>query len=118
VTLGDIGATLRGHARPETIPSGSNVMVHAALTIPRPPGYNGAPLPYYFCNVDPDGSFLFDSVVPNDYTLNVTAEKPGKDRWDDIVVAAAGTTVTVPDNADPLAPIDLPEMILTPSAQP
>jgi len=71
---------------------------------------------YYAVAVGADGSFSLDSIPPGEYNLNVTATKPkpGSDSWNTIPVASGNTTITVPENASPYAPIGISDLILKP----
>ena len=65
-------------------------------------------------SVNPDGSFVVDSVPAGDYNLSLRAAPP----YDSSFGPPTGpnisqtVTVTVPDNPDPGSPIDVGEVVL------
>ena len=69
---------------------------------------------YFGVAVNADGSFSLDSIPPGEYTLSITANKPGRDPWNSTPVASGSATVTVPESASPYAPIGISDIILTP----
>src|SRR6266446_2785810 len=67
-----------------------------------------------------DGSFLVDSVPPGSCSLKLNASPTGKRsvRWKAGRPTLTRTTeLTVPDNPDPLVPIEMGEIILSAPAK-
>ena len=61
-----------------------------------------------------DGALSLDSIPPGEYTLSVSANKPGNQPWQQQAVASASITITVPASASPYAPIAISDIILKP----
>ncbi len=132
VALGDSGAVLQAHVSYETPPAESeslNISGRLNTQMPTPPRFSDpAEAQAYFSSpewkertkqsrnfavtVNADGSLTLDSVPPGTYTLTLTAAKPGTQPWEQQPVAESKTTVTIPENPNPLTPISLGEIIL------
>jgi hypothetical protein len=67
---------------------------------------------YYAVAVAADGSFSIDSVPPGSYTLDINASRPGNGPPMMSPVASGSLDVMVPDNPDPLTPIQIGEVVL------
>jgi len=133
VEIGDSGASVRGRARLETPPSDSgDVIIIARLNqqLPFPTGMSHeelqaylespersrqmAALRHYVAKGNSDGSFVFDSVAPGDYSISVNASRTGESPGTGLPFAAGRATVTVPDGAGPDTTINLDEIVLKP----
>jgi uncharacterized GH25 family protein len=132
VTLGDSGAVLQGTVRFETPPADGevpNIQGTLSSQMPNMPSFNSSAEAQAFFNspewkalnqqrkfyaiaVNADGSFNVDDVVPGTYSLNISARKGGDQPWSHPPIAQGQTTVTVPDSANPLAPIYIGEIVL------
>lgn len=69
---------------------------------------------YYGVAVNADGSFTLDSIPPGEYTLTISANKPGRNPWEGTPIATGNMTITVPEKASPYAPIGISDLILKP----
>jgi hypothetical protein len=68
---------------------------------------------YFAVAVAPDGSFTIDSVPAGSYALEINASRPGNGPPIGGQAVASGTLeVTVPDNPNPLTPIQVGEVLL------
>jgi uncharacterized GH25 family protein len=137
VTLGDTGAVLRGTVRFQTPPTnGVHLTVSGNLSGPPPqaPAFStpaeaqaywrspqGRAQQQQFQNwavaANPDGTFQLDSIPPGNYTLNMSAQPDTQRGWSP-PVAQGYISVSVPDNADPLNPIMVGEIVLRPLPPP
>jgi hypothetical protein len=135
VKLGDAGALLKGTVRFETPPADGEVPnIEGTLSSQTPnlPSFNSSAEARAFYSSpewkelnklrknyaiasSPDGSFTVDNVVPGTYSLNITARKGGDQLWMHPPIAAGQTSVTVPDSANPLSPINIGEILLRPT---
>jgi len=135
VTLGDSGAQIKGHVRLETPPAeGEPLTITGMLntSMGKPPVFNSPAeaqafyqtpewralmkqQKYFALVVNPDGSFLIDSVPAGSYTLRLNASPPGSGPFGRPggPMATRTTELTVPDNPDPLVPIEMGEIILS-----
>ena len=133
LNLGDSGAVLRGFARlPNAATDSELIIISGSLSTKmpdHPPFSSPAESQAYFGSdewkarvkasqhfgiaIGDDGSFLVDSVPPGTYNLQLSAAK-GANRPFENLVASGNMLVTVPDDNDPSAPIDLGEILLTP----
>lgn len=131
VTLGDTGAVLRGTVRFQTPPTnGVHLNISGNLSAPPPqaPAFNspadaqaywrspqGRAQQQLFQNwavaANPDGTFQLDSIPPGNYTLRMSAQPDTSRGWS-APVAQGSISVTVPDDADPLNPISVGEVVL------
>jgi hypothetical protein len=124
IYLGDNGGVIRGRARVQNPPVDQPLSISGNLEskFPAPPP-GGSPAELrarmtqsrgFPVSVNPDGSFLVDSVPAGDYNLSLRAAPP----YDSSFGPPTGpnisqtVTVTVPDNPDPGSPIDVGEVIL------
>lgn len=134
ITVGTAGAVVRGRVRLENPPTGEewNMTGYLRTRGPKVPevftsqgqaeDFFASPewvehlktQKHYPVNVAADGSVLLDSVVPGIYTLSVNAEVPGDQPWNSKTIASGSTEVTVPDQSDPLTPIQVDELVLKP----
>jgi hypothetical protein len=132
VALGDTGAVLKGHVRFETPPAdGQSLNVSGNLSSPMPstPSFNSSAEAQAFFNTPEwkaavmehpnfavvagaDGTFTIDSVPPGTYWLNLSARKASSQPWKEKTLAEGRTSITVPDDANPLSPIDIGEIVL------
>jgi len=132
VTLGDSGAVLKGTVRFETPPADGevpNIQGSLSSQMPTMPSFNSSAEAQAFYNtpqwkelmkqsknygiaVGADGSFSVDDVAPGTYSLNIFARKGGDQSWSHPPIAQGQTTVTVPDNANPLSTINIGEIVL------
>ncbi len=138
VALGDSGAVLKGRVTFETPPvEGEKLTLSGTMntTMPeQPPSFANAEAAQAFFNspewrakvkqakhfgvtVNADGSLMLDSIPAGNYTLNVSASKPGGQPWESTPVAQGQTTVVVPENASPYQPIYIGDIILKPAPQ-
>src|SRR6185369_1834788 len=70
--------------------------------------------------VNLDGSFLIDSVAPGSYALRLSAYPPGSSPFGSgrMTPTATGTaTITVPESANSLMPLDMGEILMSPPRQ-
>jgi uncharacterized GH25 family protein len=138
VNFGDDGAVIKGQVRLETPPAdGEALQFEGSLNTkrPTPPNFATAEetraffqseewkaqmkqMKNYGVTVNADGSFTADSIPPGEYTLSVTANKPGSDHWRTTPVASGSTTIFIPESASPHVPINLSEIILKSGGQP
>jgi uncharacterized GH25 family protein len=135
VMLGDSGAVLRGTVRFQSPPTNDAPLVISGRisgATPQPPNlssstdqqtYLNSPerqalirrLRGYFFLVNADGSFQVDSVEPGSYWINASARPDGNRPFADLPLAEATLLFTVPDNADPMNPIFVGEIVLKPT---
>jgi hypothetical protein len=136
INLGDTGAVLRGTVRFQVPPTNDvKLAISGNLSggAPRLPAFNSPAETQAYINspewkaqmrvaknyafkVTPDGAFQIDSVVPGSYSLRVSAQVDGDRPWMNSPVAEGNISVTVPDNANPLNPISIGEVPLSPIA--
>jgi hypothetical protein len=137
LNLGDSGAIIQGRARLQTPPeNGEQITLGGSLNTSLPPAPAAFNSPeearaffsspewaalrktqkYFGVVVNPDGSFVVDSIPAGTYGLQINAAKPkpGGQPWETIPVASGQTLVTVPDTPNPQVPISVGEIILTP----
>jgi hypothetical protein len=134
VTLGDSGAVLRGTVSYQSPPSNGaslNISGRVFNAVPQAPVFSSSTegeaylrspewqaqikrMRNYFFTVNPDGSFQVDSIEPGSYTIDVAARTDG-DFFMSPGVAQGIIQFTVPDNADPMNPIAVGEIVLRPS---
>jgi len=132
VTLGDTGAVLRGTVRFES-PSTNDtpLRISGRLNAQAPPSpafksaaeaqsYMNSPemrrrLTYYFFKVDANGNFQVDGIEPGTYIINVSAEPDAERVFMAQPVAQGNRRITVPENADPMNPIDVGDIWLRPA---
>jgi len=69
----------------------------------------------YTVEMNPDGSFSVDDVVPGTYSLSIFARINSGNPWAQPPLAQGSTTVTVPDTFSPTTPIDIGEVELVPT---
>jgi uncharacterized GH25 family protein len=132
VSLGDSGAVLKGTVRYETPPVGGenlNLAGRLSSQMPAMPSFNSAEEAQAFYNstdwkelmkqqknfavtICADGTFMIDSVPSGTYSLNISASKSSSQPWTQRPVAQGQTTVTVPDSANPLSPINIGDIVL------
>jgi len=138
VTFGESGAVINGRVRLEIPPAdGETIFFGGNLATARPdPKLNfstSAEAKAYFespewqahtrqqqrfgVTFNADGTLTIDSVPPGNYTLSVTASKPGKQPWESNPVANGSVTVTVPEGATSYNPIHVGEIVLRPMAR-
>jgi len=134
VTLGDSGATLRGTVRFQSpLTNDEPLMISGRFfsASPQPPHFSSSaeqqaylnspewqaktkrPKNFFFV-VNADGSFQVDSVEPGSYTIDVSARSVGDNSFMDLALAQGALQFTVPDNADPMNPIFVGEIVLKP----
>ena len=137
VTLGDSGAVLTGRIRFESPPPevekltlGGNMnsvmpsMPRNFATPAETQAFVNSPewqaqvraAKRFSVVVAADGSFTMDSIPPGNYTLRISASKPGNEAWNSVPVASGTATITVPEGADPKKPIRLDEILLRPTS--
>lgn len=135
VTLGDSGGLLQGTVRFQVPPTNGvriTVSGNASSTMPSMPHFNSSDEARVYMNspewkaqmklvknyafvVNADGSFQVDSVAPGSYSLNIMARVDGDRSYMNPPIAQGNITATVPDNADPVTPIPVGEVLLKPS---
>ena len=135
VTLGDNGATLVGRIRFDNPPPNNaalNYQGNVSGQMPQMPVFHSsAEAQAYFktpeyralaklrknyaIEMNPDGSFTVEDVVPGTYSLNIFARVNSGNPWSQPPVAQGLTTVTVPDSFSPTTPIDIGEVELVPT---
>jgi protocatechuate 3,4-dioxygenase beta subunit len=71
----------------------------------------------YSLEMKPDGSFIVDNVAPGTYSLNVFARIGGQLSFRNPMLGSGSTPVNVPDTFDPAVPIDIGEVVVSPSAR-
>lgn len=132
ISLGDSGALLKGTARLQIPWSEDEKLVMSGFlhnARPNFPSFNSPEesktffasaewqaqmraLQNFAFAVAEDGSFSIDSVPPGSYKLDVSASRPS-DRLPMMSPVASGSLdVAVPDNPDPLNPIQIGEVVL------
>jgi len=135
VTFGEEGAVIKGQVRLEVPPGDGEQITFGGSVSTKMPALNhnfASPeeanafyksdewkeqmkkMKHFGVAVNADGSFSLDSVPPGEYTLNITANKPGSEPWNHTPVASGNATITVPENASPYTPIGISDIILTP----
>jgi hypothetical protein len=135
VTLGDNGATLVGRIQfnnPPTNNEALNYQGNLSGQMPQMPHFNSPTETQayyktpeyqalmrlhknYTVEMNPDGSFTVDDVVPGTYSLQIFARINKGNLWAQPPIAQGSTTVTVPDTFSPTTPIDIGEVVLTPT---
>lgn len=135
VNLGDSGAVIKGRVRLETPPSDDEPLtitgsLHTVMD--KPPSF-GSPdeasafykspewmarmkqQKYFAVLVNADGSFVLDSIPPGSYALNMNAAPAGNPFGPrpGMPSTTRAVNLTVPDNPDPMAPIDVGEIVLS-----
>lgn len=134
ITLGDNGVLLAGTVRLET-PStnGENLNIVGNLSgqMPAAPAFNSSAdarafyqspewraltkqVKHYAVEVNPDGTFTVENVLPGTYALNFSAWTGTARQWEHPPVAQGVTTITVPDSFSPTSPINIGEVVLQP----
>jgi len=68
--------------------------------------------PYFAVVANADGNFTVDSVPPGSYSLNLSAQKASSQPWKEKPIAQGHIAITVPDDANPLTPIDVGKVVL------
>jgi uncharacterized GH25 family protein len=139
IALGDTGAVLKGHVSFETPPGeGESLTISGNLSTSmpeRPPNFATAEearaffdspewkekmkqRKNYSVSVNADGTLALDSIPPGNYTLSLNASKTGSRPWENPTVAQGSINVVVPENASPLSPIAIEEIVLKPTPKP
>ena len=138
VSFGEYGAVIKGRVHLETQPAeGEKLTFNASLNTKtefnrsfatpeeatayyKSDAWKGEMnrIKNYGVTIGADGTFSADSIPPGEYTLNVSANKPGEDRWNNKPVATGTTTVTVPENSTPYSPVFVPDIFLKPVQKP
>jgi uncharacterized GH25 family protein len=134
VTLGDSGAVLRGTVRFESPPTNGEAFIingRFSTTAAQLPDFSSSTerqkyidspewqaqmkrMKNYFFMVSADGNFQVDSVEPGSYTIDVSANSGGDMSFMSPGGAHGTLPITVPDNADPMDPIFVGEIVLRP----
>lgn len=134
VTLGDNGATLVGRIQFNNPPTNNVALTYQGNLsgqMPPMPHFNStteaqayfATPEYqalmrqhknYTVEMNPDGSFNVDDVVPGTYSLHFFVRLNNGNSWAQPPIAQGSTTVTVPDTFSPTTPIDIGEVVLAP----
>ncbi len=135
VSFGEDGAVIKGRVHLETQPAEREKLTfEGGLVTKMPPmtekfstpeewqAYYKSPenkermkqMKNYGVTINADGTFSMDSIPPGEYTLTVSANKPGEDRWNNKAVAIGSTTVTVPENSTSYSPVFVPDIFLKP----
>ncbi len=132
VTLGDTGAVLRGTVRFDSPPTNGGKWIISGNLFgggPIMPAFNSPAerqayirspewqaqtrtIKNYAFVANADGTFQVDSVAPGSYNINVSARVDGDRAFMNPPVAQGSLQFTVPDNADPLNPIAVGEIVL------
>jgi hypothetical protein len=135
VTLGDDGATLVGRIQFNNAPTNDVALTYRGFVsgqMPQMPHFNSpdeAQAYYktpeyqalmqlhknYSVEMNPDGSFSVEDVVPGTYSLNIFAINTNGNPGAQQPFARGSTTITVPDTFNPATPIDIGEVVLTPT---
>ena len=142
VNIGNVGAIITGRLNSATATAGhTNVSLAGGLATPypQPPPNLKTPAEFqawqelpetiaarrqqqsYSVQVQPDGSFSVDGVLPGSYTLNLNASEPKPDgqQWERIQLGQLSQPVNVGDEAaNALVPVDLGELVLQPVPPP
>jgi uncharacterized GH25 family protein len=138
VTLGDNGATLVGRIQFNNPPTNDVALIYQGNLsgqMSQTPHFNSpaeAQAYYqtpefqalmrlrknYTVEINPDGSFEVDNVVPGTYSLNIFARVNSGNLWGQPPIAQGSTAVAVPDTFDPTTPIDIGEVVLARSNPP
>ncbi len=135
VNLGDSGAVIKGRVRLETPQSDDEPLTitgNLHTVMDRPPSFSSPDEAntfykspewlarmkqqrYFAVLVNADGSFALDSIPPGTYALNVSAAPAGNPFGPrpGMPSSSRAMNVTVPDNPDPMAPIDMGEIVLS-----
>jgi hypothetical protein len=135
VSFGDDGAVIKGRVRLEMPPAEGEALTFEGMLFTKPP-----PIPQKFATkeeaqafyqspewkeqmklrknfgvaIGADGSLALDSIPPGEYTLSITASKPGSQPWEHKPFATGSIPITVPANASPYVPIAIGELVLKP----
>jgi hypothetical protein len=135
VTLGDDGATLVGRIRFENPPTNDVALSYQGFLsgqMPQMPVFHSSTEAQayfktpeyqalmrqrknYAIEMNPDGSFTVEDVVPGIYSLNISARVNSGNPWTHPPVANGSTPVTVPDSFSPTTPVDIGEIVLVPT---
>jgi len=135
VTLGDNGATLVGRIQFNNPPTNDVALTYQGNLsgqMPPMPHFNSptdaqayfATPEYqalmrqqknYTVEMNPDGSFNVDDVVPGTYSLHFFVRLNNGNPWAQPPIAQGSTTVTVPDTFSPTTPIDIGEVVIVPT---
>jgi hypothetical protein len=135
VTLGDNGATLVGRIQfnnPSTNEVALTYQGNLSDQMPQMPHFDSPTEAHayfktpefqalmklhknYGVEMNPDGSFTVEDVVPGTYSLNIFARVNSGNPWSQPPVAQGSTTVSVPDSFSPTTPIDIGEVVLVPT---
>jgi hypothetical protein len=136
VTLGDSGAVLRGTVRFELAPNDEQLTFIGRISRARPNlsafkstaealAYMNSPewqaqtkkVKNYSFVVTADGTFQADSVAPGTYTIEVSGRSTNDPApFFNAPLVQGAIQFTVPDSADPMTPISVGEIVLTPTA--
>jgi uncharacterized GH25 family protein len=135
VAFGEEGAVIKGQVRMEVPPGEGEQITFGGSLHTKMPAFNhnfASPeeanafyksdewkeqmkqMKHFGVAVNADGSFSLDSVPPGEYTLSITANKPGSEPWQHTPIASGNAVITVPESASPYAPIGISDIILTP----
>jgi hypothetical protein len=140
VSLGDNGALVIGHFRYSFQPTNESPLqlqgyLSSQLPMPSVPKFNSpeeaqaffkspewqaaAKLQkHYTVELNPDGSFTAENVVPGNYSLSIDVRVGGEQAWRNPPLAQGSTQVTVPDSFSPTQPVDAGEVLLNPLPPP
>jgi hypothetical protein len=136
VNLGDAGAVIRGRVRLETPPTGDDepltITGNLHTVMDTPPSFSSPEQAnafykspewmarmkqqkYFAVLVNADGSFVLDSIPPGSYALNMNAAPAGDPfgQRPGMHSTSRAVNLTVPDSPDPMAPIDVGEIVLS-----
>ena len=135
VTLGDNGATLVGRIQFNNPPTNDVALTYQGNLsgqMPQMPHFSspGEAQAYfktpeyqatmrlhknYSIEMNADGSFSVDDVVPGTYSLNIFVRINKGNPWGGPPIAQGSIPVTVPDTFSPTTPIDVGEVVLRPT---
>jgi hypothetical protein len=135
VTLGGNGAMLVGRIRFDNPPTNAAAMsFEGNLSGQMPPqpafnspeearAYHASPEwmalmrthKNYSLEMKPDGSFAVDDVAPGTYSLHIFVRAGGQFSFQNPMLGSGASAVNVPDTFDPAAPIDIGEVLITPT---